>query len=340
MNSLLRKRENLESINLTTQILCFSIISPLVALRLYAKIKLHLPFGVEDASCYAALILFWGHSICALFYTSSGGPVSSDSSATWDRGTKYKVSKYYTPFKQFMLTNKIFYIATMFYVPMVLCVKTSLIYIMIRLWSPYRRKVISLYTFLGFLISYYTVILFVKIFTCNPISSFWDSDNHGGTCLNRSTIIITDSVVSVITDLAILVFPIALAWNLHMPISSKLHIIAILGAGSIAIAFSIYRLVLVIHGRNNSNEIEVFMKVLLCDNAEGGLGLICTCIPAINKLFRQCSGKWPWRANERQRQSEFSASLNPYRNNDDEDTHASPQGLPSVSDRESYISTI
>jgi hypothetical protein len=153
----------------------------------------------------------------------------------------------------------------MFYVPMVLFVKTSLIYIMVRLWSPYRRKVISLYTFLVFIISYYTVILFVKIFTCNPISLFWTSGHHDGTCLNRSTIIVTDSLVSVVTDLAILIFPISLAWTLHIPISRKLHIIAILGAGSIAIAFSIYRLILVIRERNGSDEIEVFMKVLLSE---------------------------------------------------------------------------
>lgn len=153
----------------------------------------------------------------------------------------------------------------MLYVPMVLLVKTSLIYIMIRLWSPYRGKVMALYSFLAFIVSYYTVILFIKIFICNPIRLFWDVTHHDGTCLSRSAIIITDSSISVITDLAILIFPIVLSWKLHMPVSRKLYVIAILGAGSIAVAFSIYRLVLVVSERNSPDEIEVFMRVLLSE---------------------------------------------------------------------------
>lgn len=153
----------------------------------------------------------------------------------------------------------------MFYIPMVLCVKTSLIYIFIRLWGPYPGKVILPYAFLAFITLYYTVILFVKIFTCNPIRLYWEVNRHNGTCLNRPTIIITDSVVSVITDLAILVFPIALTWSLHMPIAKKLHVIAILGAGSIAIIFSIYRLALAIDDSNAVDNTEWFIKVLLSE---------------------------------------------------------------------------
>lgn len=139
----------------------------------------------------------------------------------------------------------------MFYTPMVLFVKTSLIYIMIRLWSSYRGKVIALYSFLGFIIAYYTVILVMKIFTWSPIRLFWYFNYHDGTRLNRPAIIITDSLVSVITDLAILIFPIVLSWKLHIPMSKKLFTIVILGLGGIAVAFSIYRLVLVICQSNS-----------------------------------------------------------------------------------------
>ncbi|KAJ5651684.1 hypothetical protein N7507_009110 [Penicillium longicatenatum] len=250
MNHWLQKRgEDLDSISLATQILCFSIIPPLIALRAFAKYKLRLEFGVDDASCYVALILFVGHSISTLFYTYAGGTISHGVYTTRDHEIKYKI----------------FYIATLFYVPMVLCVKTMLIYIMIRLWSPYRGKVIALYSFLAFIVTYYTVILFIKIFICNPIHLFWDANDHDGMCLNRSVIIITDSVISVITDLAILIFPIVLAWTLHVPVSKKLYVIAILGAGSIAVAFSIYRLVLVVSERNSTDEIDVFMRVLLSE---------------------------------------------------------------------------
>jgi hypothetical protein len=86
-----------------------------------------------------------------------------------------------------------------------------------------------------FLILYH---LFVKISTCNPIRLYWEFNRHDGTCLNRSAIIIADSVISVIIDLTILIFPIALTWTLHMSVAKKIHVIAILGAGGMAIIVS------------------------------------------------------------------------------------------------------
>jgi ABC-type antimicrobial peptide transport system permease subunit len=148
---------------------------------------------------------------------------------------------------------------------MVLCVKTSLIYTFIRLWSPYRGKVICLYAFLIFIMLYYIIILFIKIFTCNPIRLYWEVGHHRDFCSNRSAIIVTDSVVSVITDLAILIFPIAFTWTLHMPVSKKLQVIIVLGAGSIAVVFSIYRLALAISGLNYENMVDALMRILLCE---------------------------------------------------------------------------
>ncbi|KAJ5320877.1 hypothetical protein N7476_003879 [Penicillium atrosanguineum] len=288
---------HLGTISLVTQILSLAIISPLIALRAFSRFQLRHQVGIEDD-------------------TYSGGEVSSTSESD-NIEQKYKI----------------FYIATVFYIPMVLCVKTSLIYIFIRLWSPYRGKVISLYAFLIFIILYYTIILFIKIFTCNPIRLYWEVGRLDGTCLNRSAIIVTDSVVSVITDLAILIFPIALTWTMHMSVSKKLHVIAILGAGSTAIVFSIYRLSLAIMELGANNQVDGFMRVLLCDSAEGGLGLICTCIPAINKLFTEVRRKRREKREEKQRGNGFSRpSLRP---SDAESASLFLHTLPSILSQES-----
>ncbi|KAJ5538872.1 hypothetical protein N7494_008351 [Penicillium frequentans] len=199
----------------------------------------------------------------------------------------------------------------MFYVPMVLFVKTSLIYIMIRLWSPYRGKVIALYSFLAFIVSYYAVILFIKIFICNPIRLFWDVNRHDGMCLNRSAIIVTDSSISVITDLAILIFPIVLAWTLHVPLSRKLYVIAILGAGSIAVAFSIYRLVLVVSERNSSDEIDVFMRKVDWDLSARAFH------PLTSSFVNTNTAKRPRKKKEKELQHNSRASLNPGYNDGD-----------------------
>lgn len=85
----------LDNISLATQILGFSIVSPLVALRAFARFKLRHPFGIEDATCYMAWLLFVAHSICTIFYTYTGGTVSNAQGD--DLETKYKVPPFQTP---------------------------------------------------------------------------------------------------------------------------------------------------------------------------------------------------------------------------------------------------
>ncbi|OQD72797.1 hypothetical protein PENDEC_c019G05573 [Penicillium decumbens] len=87
--------------------------------------------------------------------------------------------------------------------------------------------------------------------------------------------------MSGLTDLVILVLPFALTLPLKLPNTKKLRVALMLGSAGLAIGFSIYRLVLVIKEKNNLDSTVIFMKIFLSGNAEGGFGLICSCIPAL-----------------------------------------------------------
>lgn len=58
-------------------------------------------------------------------------------------------------------------------------------------------------------------------------------------------ILIADTVMSVVSDLVILALPMPLLWSMQMPVKKKLGIAALLGAGGVATATSIVRLVLI-----------------------------------------------------------------------------------------------
>ncbi|KAL4887883.1 hypothetical protein BDV59DRAFT_211781 [Aspergillus ambiguus] len=157
----------------------------------------------------------------------------------------------------------------------------TLLSLIIRIFQPHAEKVAFVYGFTALIICYYIAIIFVKIFICWPIRAYWQDWRNAHTtqrCLNRPAVIIADSSISVVTDLAILIFPLVLSWSLHMPPSKKAGVVTILGAGCIAIGFSLYRLILV------SLEFDT-------PNAEGGLGLICACLPPLNKLIREIARK-------------------------------------------------
>lgn len=123
---------------------------------------------------------------------------------------------------------------------------------------------VALYCLLGITICYYVIITFIKIFICNPISAYWTKSQRASAyCLDQPGVIIADSVVSFLTDLAIFAFPVVLTWSLQMPIWKKLKVIALLGLGGVAVAFSVFRLVIGVHERDYPVETTMFMKTIL-----------------------------------------------------------------------------
>lgn len=148
---------------------------------------------------------------------------------------------------------------------MILSVKLTILHVLTRLFYPYHRVYI-VYVFEAILILYYTAILLAKIFICNPISAYWDVMHSRGSeqCRDRRGVIIADTSVSVATDLAILGFSVAMAWPLQMKRTRKLSVMALLGAGSAAVGFGLYRLVIVL-GFGTEEQMRLILKILMSE---------------------------------------------------------------------------
>ncbi|KAJ5949045.1 hypothetical protein N7454_000629 [Penicillium verhagenii] len=262
-------KDVIHTVNLVTQILCLPITTAFVALRFYTRIRFKQSLGIEDAACTVAWALFMGYCVVGMFIGRYGGGYNIDDVSDADQ----------IQFKKFC------YIATILYCPMALFVKIALLSILTRIFKPYRGKVWFIYGFLGCLCTYYAVALIVKIRMCAPIPKYWFGDAVDGSCLDQTAALIADSVISVVSDIIILVLPLPLTWSLQMSRNRKLRVIGLLGAGGLATAFSLYRLVLVLRDGNSSNQTIVFMDVILSGNAEGGVGLICACLPVCNVLI-------------------------------------------------------
>ncbi|KAJ5117392.1 hypothetical protein N7448_011024 [Penicillium atrosanguineum] len=259
------------TVNLVTQALCIPICSAFVALRFYTRIRFKQNLGVEDWGCLIAWALFMGYCGVGILVGRHGGGYHWSDVVPSER----------------VLFKKFCYIATILYCPMALFVKIALLAILTRIFSPYRGKVWFIYIFLGCLCTYYLVALIVKIRMCDPIPYYWLGDKleGGGTCLDQAAALIADSVISVVSDIIILILPLPLTWSLQMSRNKKLRVIGLLSAGGLATAFSLYRLVLVLRDGRSEDQTIVFMCVILSGNAEGGVGLICACLPVLNVLL-------------------------------------------------------
>jgi hypothetical protein len=131
---------------------------------------------------------------------------------------------------------------------------------LIRIFAPREKMALFIRVFAAFILTYYFAILFARIFWCTPISTFWNPGN--GTCIDLYVVFTIDSFISLITDGAILVLPIVLAWPLHLPISKKIKVVAILGAGGLATVSNIYRLYLVFHEGTSVDLTGFWVKLL------------------------------------------------------------------------------
>ena len=136
---------------------------------------------------------------------------------------------------------------------MVFVIKLALLSVMAKIFAPDRRKVIVIYASIGILLCYYIPALFLKIFFCKPISAYWYGTSGGGTCINQRNVIIADSVISIAGDLWILILPFPMIWSLHMNQAKKIRVVGILGAGGLATAFSVWRLVIMVEEGFSTN---------------------------------------------------------------------------------------
>lgn len=175
------------------------------------------------------------------------------------------------------------------YGPCAFFIKTSILIFLTRVFAPFRRAVIGIYIFIGFMLAYYLPVVIIKAMICRPVRLFWDHDVPGK-CFNQRALILADSVISVLSDLIIFAVPLPLASDLNMPLKKKLRVAAIFSAGGLACVTSIIRLVDIVHNGMSPNQTLVFMRVNLWGIAEVNIGLICACLPVLPAFYKHHFG--------------------------------------------------
>ncbi|KAB8261771.1 hypothetical protein BDV32DRAFT_148095 [Aspergillus pseudonomiae] len=258
--------------NTALQIICISATTICVALRVYTRMTVLNGLAKEDAACLGAWSLGVGYSAIALAMGFYGGGLPIDDVSDHDQ----------------RIFRKTVYGTMIIYGPAAYLTKLCLLWIMTRVFRPFRTAVILIYIFLGIMLAYYVPALIVKICICNPISKFW-APATPGSCLDQSKITLADAVISVASDLIVLIIPLALVWKVHLPTRKKLRVIALLGAGGLACASSIARLVLIVTTGKSQDITTTFMRINMLGNAEISLGIICACLPALSALFAHLS---------------------------------------------------
>lgn len=240
-----------------------------MSLRIYVRTSVTKNFGKDDWLCILGWILAIGYSVTALIMGHFGGGINQ-----WE-----------VPENQIESFGKTVYVTMVLYGPCAFFIKASILIFLTRVFAPFRRAVIGIYIFIGFMLAYYLPVIIIKAMICRPVEVFWDDDTPGK-CFNQRALILADSVISVLSDLIIFALPLPLASDLHMPLKRKLRVAAVFSAGGLACISSIIRLIDIVHNGTSPNQTLVFMRVNLWGIAEVNIGLICACLPTLPAFYK------------------------------------------------------
>ena len=148
------------------------------------------------------------------------------------------------------------------YGPTVFGIKAAILLFLIRIFSPYKTYVRWIYGFMGLMGVYYVAMLFLKIFICRPIPMFWGGETEGE-CFNQRVLILIDNIISLLSDIVVLLLPCPLTKDLKVGIWAKVKIMAVFGVGGVACIFSLIRLVFIIQEGESPDQTYVFVKINL-----------------------------------------------------------------------------
>ncbi|KAL9125699.1 MAG: hypothetical protein Q9217_005144 [Psora testacea] len=135
---------------------------------------------------------------------------------------------------------------------------------------------------------------------------------RGKECLNQYAILISASVINVVSDLMILVIPIAAIMGLHMTTQQKIRVSAVFGVGSLGVLASVARLGYQVPEAKRANKTQIVMILLIlkysksprrhlankeaddgprCSIAEQMIGIIVACMPVLPALLPHLRGR-------------------------------------------------
>ncbi|KAH8200144.1 hypothetical protein TruAng_005715 [Truncatella angustata] len=200
--------------------------------RVYVKIWVTRKILIEDVVHHGEGHHAWDVSREAYSQILKVGPVES-SIRTFG-------SIYTAPFVQWLYAGSIVYCPTAYFT------KVTLLLLIARVFAVRECVANSIHIFIFALLVAYLPIQIAKTVVCTPVRAYWDSSVHG-TCLNQRKIFLSDISLAIFTDFIILLIPVPLTWSLRTPIRKKIKIVALLSAGGIATAVTVFRLYLAIN---------------------------------------------------------------------------------------------
>ncbi|KAI0802649.1 hypothetical protein GGR55DRAFT_683133 [Xylaria sp. FL0064] len=183
-----------------------------------------------------------------------------------------------------------FYLAQIFYNPVLALVKASVLLFLLRLGGHQRNVRYFIYGLLTFNTLQAIAVLLVAIFQCIPISANWDlTAKATARCINPVFHVIISSI-TIVTDLFVLIIPFWIFLRLKLPVAAR---VAIIGAfltglgvtiiGAVRLS-NVYKLFFVPPDPNADPYYDIGITL---NSLEINLAIVSGSVPGMRPIFRK-----------------------------------------------------
>ncbi|KAL8655068.1 MAG: hypothetical protein Q9210_001129 [Variospora velana] len=186
-------------------------------------------------------------------------------------------------------------------------------------------------TSLRFRIAWYAIMVwtllwgistfFAAAFQCSPPSYYWSKYTRKtqGSCLNLTMLLIVTASTNIVTDVALLVLPMPVLWNLKIERSQKFALSGIFLLGGFVCVASITRApyltgVVTVDPQWTAVDASIWSII------EPGVGIICASLPSMGPILRKA---FPVESLQPRKISLLSST----KIADESDIHRQPSGL-------------
>ncbi|SPQ24632.1 0ec0b235-2f10-408a-9ebd-c29ad514edeb [Thermothielavioides terrestris] len=207
-----------------TVVFCLSWATAMVGARLYTRGVVIHQLGVDDYLCAVALLVTYGSGIAIAHMT------------------KYGLGRhvYIMEPANVPLYLRDFYVSIVLYCSSLLFIKMTFLFQYYRVLAvQHMRKV-----YIGCMVvvgGWALSQVLVGIFTCNPVSGFWDSSIKAK-CIPDIPQWYINAGGNIITDVVVFTLPLPVLWKLQLARPSRILLVGIFSLGFFTVVISIIRI--------------------------------------------------------------------------------------------------
>ncbi|OAQ67690.2 hypothetical protein VFPPC_04045 [Pochonia chlamydosporia 170] len=186
---------------------------------------------------------------------------------------------------------KILFAFECIYITAVMAIKLSILEMYTRIFGLSSRMFnISAIIIASTIVTWWTSILAVCIFQCNPIKKAWLPWIEG-TCINLKGSFIGNAIPNILTDVVMLCMPVRQVWKMHIALLQKLSLCFMFLLGGFVLFASVYRFTTLMQFDTRDTTWTLATACTWCI-VEVSCGVISGCLPTLRPLTVKVSHKF------------------------------------------------